>query len=72
MERIPPRLCIRTKDICNITGFSMKKAREIINDIKVFHKKEKHQIVTIHEFSKYMGIPVEQIKPYLIDVVQHN
>lgn len=65
MKKMPHRLNIKTKDICNITGYSMKKAREIINDIKVFHQKEKHQIVTIHEFSKYMGIPVEQIEPYI-------
>ncbi|KAB1157758.1 hypothetical protein [Flavobacterium luteum] len=65
MGNFPRRLCIRSKDICNITGYSMKKAREIINDIKVFHKKEKHQIVTVHEFSKYMGIPVEQIEPFI-------
>lgn len=66
MEKIPPRLCMRTKDICNITGYSMKTARAIINDIKVFHKKEKHQMVTIHEFSSYMNIPVDQIEPYII------
>ncbi len=62
---IPQRLSIKPKDVCNIIGCSMKKAREIINDIKVFHQKEKHQIVTIHEFAKHMGIPVEHVEPYI-------
>ena len=65
MKKIPVRLSIKTKDICNITGCSMKKARATINNIRFLHKKEKHQIVTIHEFSNYMDIPVEQIEPFI-------
>lgn len=65
-EKIPPRLIITTKDVCNIIGCSSKKAREMIKDVKVFKKKEKHQIVTIHEFSDHWGIPMEQIKLYII------
>ena len=65
MANFPKRLFIRTKDVCNITGYSMKKAREVIKHIHCLHKKEEHQMVTIHEFSKYMDIPVEQIEPFI-------
>ncbi len=65
MEKIPPRLCIRSKDISNITGYSMKKSREVLKNIHKLYKKEEHQIVTIHEFSKHIGVPVEQIEPFI-------
>ena len=50
------RICIYTPDIQLITGKSERQSRNILNDIKVFYKKEKHQLVTIDEFSKYVGI----------------
>ena len=66
MGKIENRICIKTKDVCNITGYSERQARNILNDIKVFHNKQKHQPVTIYDFSDFMKIPLEQIKPYLI------
>jgi hypothetical protein len=50
------RICIYTPDIQLITGKSERQSRNILNDIKVFYKKEKHQLVTIQEFCNYMGI----------------
>jgi len=65
MNKIENRICIRTKDVCNITGYSERHARNILNDIRVFYKKEKHQPVTIYDFSAFMGISIEHIKPYI-------
>ena len=66
MIKIENRLCINTKDVCNITGYSERHARNLLNDIKVFYKKAKHQPVTVHDFSNFMNIPLELIKPYLL------
>ena len=66
MTKIENRICIKTKDVTNITGYSERHARNLLNDIKVFCKKEKHQPVTIYDFSKFMNIPLEQLKHYLI------
>ena len=51
------RVCIYAKDIEWITGKSPRCAREIVRDIKLLHKKKKHQLVTIKEFCDYMGLP---------------
>ena len=66
MNSIEKRICINTKDVSNITGYSERHARNILKDIKVFYKKEKHQPVTIFDFATFMNIPLEQIKPYLV------
>ncbi|WP_309612611.1 hypothetical protein [Flavobacterium sp.] len=57
---------MKTKDVSNITGYSNRHARNILNDIKVFYKKEKHQPVTIYDFSSFMNIPLEQIISYIV------
>lgn len=48
-----------------ITGKSERQSRNILNDIKVFYKKEKHQLVTIQEFCTYMGLNYEDVTSYL-------
>jgi hypothetical protein len=65
-NRIPNRVCITPKDVCNITGLKIRSARKIINDIKLIHKKKKHQLVTVHEFSQYMDIPLEEVKSFIV------
>lgn len=55
------RVCIYTKDIEWITGKSPRCAREIIRDIKLLHKKKKHQLVTIKEFCEYMDLPFGEV-----------
>ena len=59
------RLCIYPQDIQLITGKSERQCRNILNDIKVFYKKEKHQIITIAEFCNYMGLESDVITNYL-------
>lgn len=55
------RICIYSKEICWITGKGERYSRDILRDIKLLHKKEKHQLVTIQEFCDYLGLPYEDV-----------
>jgi ribosomal silencing factor RsfS len=50
------RICITTNDIQIITGKSERQCRNILKDIKLLLKKEKHQLVTIDELANYLAI----------------
>ena len=50
------RLCIYPKDIQIITGRSDRYGRNLIKKIKEHLKKQQHQVVTVEEFSQYMGL----------------
>lgn len=50
------RVCITTSDIQIITGKSERQCRNILKDIKLLLKKEKHQLVTIDELANYLAI----------------
>lgn len=41
------RICIYTQDIVFLTARSESYAREILRDIRLLHKKERHHLVTI-------------------------
>lgn len=55
------RVCITSNDIQILTGKSERQCRNILKDIKVFYKKEKHQMVTVYELAAYLGIDKELI-----------
>ena len=55
------RVCITSNDIQILTGKSERQSRNILKDIKVFYKKEKHQMVTVDELASYLGIDKELI-----------
>lgn len=55
------RVCITSNDIQMLTGKSERQSRNILKDIKVFYKKEKHQLVTVDELAAYLGIDKELI-----------
>jgi len=55
------RIFILTRDICILTGFSLRKAQRLIQDLRSHFKKQKHQRVTIKEFAEYMGIDPDDI-----------
>ena len=57
------RICICVKDIQQITGKSERQSRNIMNNIKKHLNKQKHQLVTFEEFSEYMGLDSNKIKP---------
>ena len=50
------RSSIYPKDVANITGKSVKSACRLIIKIRADLGKESHQILTISEFCKYMGL----------------
>jgi len=56
------RVCIYPKDIQIITGKSERHSRNIINTIKTKLNKDKHQAVTIEEFSNYMGLKITDVE----------
>lgn len=55
------RVCITTSDIQILTGKSERQSRNILRDIKLLLKKEKHQVVTFEELAKYLGIDRELV-----------
>jgi hypothetical protein len=50
------RIAVYPKDVMRITGKSERYSREILKKIKTDLNKEKHQLITIHEFCRYMAI----------------
>lgn len=59
------RAIIYTKDIQRITGKSERSARRMLNQIKKHFDKQKHQLITSEEFSRFIGIDVEVVGRYL-------
>ena len=55
------RLIITAKDVQVILGVSSGHASRIIRVIKRINNKEKHQKITITEFSRYMGFEVKEV-----------
>ncbi len=60
------RICIYPQDVQLITGKSERYGRRIIKNIKDDLNKKKHQLVTIDEFCKYMGINEEKVNSLII------
>jgi len=56
------RIVIYPQDVALITGRSDRYGRMIIKRIKEQLGKEDHQLITIKEFSTYMGIEIELIE----------
>ena len=59
MKREP--LCIYVKDICMITNLSERTCQRLMNDIRFFFNKKRHQFVTIREFCEYAGFDYEEL-----------
>jgi hypothetical protein len=59
------KVIISTSDIAAIENCSARTASQKMNDIKAFFKKDKkrHKI-TFTEYSKYLGIPCDELEPY--------
>ena len=65
MKTPTKRLCIYPYDIALIKGVSERQSRNIFKDVKVFFKKEKHQSVSVNEFSIYSGLPLEDVEKFI-------
>lgn len=55
------RVCMYPKDVQRIMGKEYTQARRYLIKIKKHLGKENHQYVSVEEFSKYSGLPVEEI-----------
>ncbi|PNQ72116.1 hypothetical protein C1T31_13510 [Hanstruepera neustonica] len=55
------RICIYTQDVIFLTGRSESYARDLLRDIRLLHKKERFQVVTITEFCDYLGLPYDTV-----------
>jgi hypothetical protein len=65
MKTPTKRLCIYPNDIALIKGISPRQSRNEFNDVKVFFKKEKHQSLTLKEYSEYSGLSLEEVEKYI-------
>lgn len=61
------RLCIYPKDIQRITGKSERYSRDLIHKIKKSLQKPEHQMLSVQEFSTYIGLSFEAVQEYIID-----
>lgn len=59
------RCVIYPKDVQLMTGKSERYGQDVLNKVKIFFNKQPHQFVTIHEFCKFSGIPLELVEEYL-------
>ncbi|MFD2035159.1 hypothetical protein ACFSKL_10175 [Belliella marina] len=59
------RCVIYPKDIQRMTDKSERYSQDLLNKVRIYFNKESHQFVTIKEFSKFSGIPIEEIEPYI-------
>jgi hypothetical protein len=66
MKATLKRMCILPKDIALLRGISPRHARNVLNDTKLLFKKEKHQCLTVKEYSQHTGISVEEIEKYML------
>mgnify|MGYP003490993330 CR=1 FL=1 len=55
------RSAIYPKDVANITGKSAKSACRLLSKIRLELGKDPHQIITVSEFCKYMGLGPDDI-----------
>lgn len=56
------RICIYPKDIQIMLGKSYTSSCDLLKKIKKELKKKPHQIVTIEEFTRYMGLSEKDLK----------
>lgn len=59
------RIVIYPKDIQLITGKSERYGRTLIHKMKSHFEKEEHQLISIDEFCKYMGLQKNEVEALL-------
>lgn len=50
------RIFIYPRDISSLTGYSLRKAQRILQELRYLLGKEKHQKISIKDYAKHMGI----------------
>ena len=64
-SKMPQRAVIHAKDVMNITGYSDRNARRLLQDIRKAVGKLDDQLVTVQEFCFFTGIEEETVRMYL-------
>lgn len=67
MEKKNRILVLLPSDVAGICRCSERTAQNKLQIVRMLYGKEKHQYVTVEEFSFYSGIPVKAIRMYLGD-----
>jgi len=65
MDKGNERIVIYPKDDQRLTAKGEKYSREILEKIKQWKTKEKHQFVSIEVFAEFTGLSVDQIMQHL-------
>jgi hypothetical protein len=60
------RLVIYPKDIMLITGKSERYCRYLMKKMKAHFQKEPQQVITVLEFSQYLGLDPEKVSETII------
>lgn len=64
MKGVPKRIVITAKDIAIIEGCSERKGRDVIDEIRVFFKKEKHHRITFTDYARFANVSVEELEDF--------
>jgi hypothetical protein len=56
------RVVMYCKDVMTVTGLCEKSSRKLLRQLKEKFSKEKHQFVSVAEFSRFTGIPVAEVE----------
>lgn len=56
------RLCVFPEDIARVTGRSLRYAQNLLHQLKIIYKKQKHQCITKAELAAYLGIEEKNIQ----------
>ena len=64
-NKLPLRIVVKSKDVENITGYTGRTARDLLQRIRLAFGKPEGAMVTTKEFCAYTGIEEELLKDFL-------
>lgn len=65
MKTMNHRLIVCPKDVMCIKGLGYKAARLYLKKAKEYFHKKPHQEISVGEFSRFSGIPIEEIQAHI-------
>lgn len=66
MNKLPTRVVIYAKDVCNITGLRPRASRKLLAAVRQAQNKKPGTFVTVQDFAIYTGIGEETLRTFLI------
>lgn len=61
-----PRLFIYTADMVRISGKCERSCQRLMQKMREHFGLQKGQVITLHQASKYLNVPTDQLAPYLM------